>query len=70
VNRGIKGSGSGYVNRLATPGRVYASTERKRRLLIKLHEQTSQEVTLVADAFTIGRKGDNDPAVSCTMHES
>ncbi len=38
-------------------------------LLVKLHEQASQEVALAADAFTVGRKRDNhlaidDPAVS------
>lgn len=36
------------------------TTTQRASILVKLHEQSSRELDLVSDSFTIGRKADND----------
>ncbi len=38
-------------------------TTRRATLLVKLHEQSSQELEIASDGFTVGRKPDNDLAI-------
>lgn len=39
------------------------TTTQRATLLIKIHKQSSQEMELTSDSFTIGRKSDNDLAI-------